>query len=174
VLAGDTDLYEQIVRRYQADVFRIARTLIYDQTAVDDVVQQVFLNAYMHLADVDLGRDLGPWLRTIARNAVREHLRKTSRYTRRLLAYADAFDQFNPRDGSEADSRRHLSHALKRCLEHLPERSAEAVSLRYFEGLSYDDIAAKTGSRPGALRNLLARVRTHLRACIEKDVGQDE
>ena len=174
VLDGEADMYEHIVRRYQPDVFRIVRMLIYDRTAVDDVVQQVFINAYTHLSSFDVERDPGPWFRTIARNAVREYLRKTSRYSRRLLTYADMLEQADESYLDDDDAQRCLMQALRRCLEALPSRSAEAVALRYYEDLSYKDMAAKTGSKPGALRNLLARVRHHLRLCVEKDIGHHE
>jgi len=167
-----TEYYEEIVRRFQRDVLRIVSGMLYDRSATEDLVQQVFVNVFLHLEDYQIGRDLGSWIRTIARNAVREHIRKTSRYDRRLKAYGEilAVRQENEERSAELDQDR--QQALAECMEQLSERALEAVRLRYHEGKSFASIAPQLKSSTGATRNLLARVRAKLRACIKRRMSQ--
>jgi RNA polymerase sigma-70 factor (ECF subfamily) len=173
VRGGRTDYYEEIVGRYQRDVLRIVTATLYDRSQTEDLVQQVFVNAFLHLADFEIGRDFGAWLRTIARNAVREHLRKNARYDRRLKMYGELAMRRWEDDQQARVFDESLHRALQDCLRRLPDKAAEAVRLRYHEGLDFAAIAASMESSAGALRNLLSRVRVRLRECIERGMARD-
>jgi RNA polymerase sigma-70 factor, ECF subfamily len=173
VQAGHIEFYEELIRRYQTNVLQVVSGMLYDRNNTEELAQQVFVNAYLHLDSFDVQRDFGPWLRTIARNAVREHLRNTSRYARRLEAYADILDvRFADNDRAAAHEER-LREQLARCLGKVSERSAALVQMRYQQSQSYDEMAGKLGTSAGALRNQLSRTRAKLRTCIEK-AGGDE
>jgi RNA polymerase sigma-70 factor (ECF subfamily) len=58
--------------------------------------------------------------------------------------------------------------ALQECLERLPGRARELVRLRYFDELSAEEIARRTGANGASLRVMLQRVREQLRECIER------
>lgn len=171
IRGGRSDVYEELVRRYQQDVLRIAGTLLYDRGRTEDLVQEVFVNAYFALPGFEVGMDFGPWIRTIARNAVREELRRRSRYDRRLAVYADMLAA--KLDDPAADRRQGtLAESLRRHVGRLPEREAEAIRLRYDEGRPINQIAAVLGSTPGATRNLLCQARSRLREWIQREVDQ--
>ena len=173
VQAGHVDFYEELVRRYQTSVLQVVSGMLYERNDTEELAQQVFVNAYLHLDSFDVKRDFGPWIRTIARNAVREHLRTTSRYTRRLEAYAVTLDaRFADSDRATAHEER-LREQLARCLGKLSERSATLVQMRYQKSQSYDEIAGQLGTSAGALRNQLSRTRAKLRACIGKAGGAE-
>lgn len=168
VLDGRTEAYEEIVRRYQRDVLRVVSLLLADRATTEDLVQQVFVNAYVALPRFELGRDFGPWLRTIARNAVREELRRRSRYGRRLKTYGEILAA-RLSDPASADLyERTMLDALKQCVQRLRARAAAVIRQRYTEGKSLDEIAAETGSTNSAVRSLLCRVRVKLRECVER------
>jgi RNA polymerase sigma-70 factor (ECF subfamily) len=172
VRTGRTDYFEEIVGRYQRDVLRIVTATLYDRSQTEDLVQQVFVNAFLHLADFQEGRDFGAWLRTIARNAVREHLRKNARYERRLKAYGELLSHRWEDDDRALAFDESLRRALEECLQRLPDKAAQAVRLRYHEGLDFAAMAASMDSSSGALRNLLSRVRSRLRECIERGMAR--
>ena len=172
VRGGRTDYFEEIVDRYQRDVLRIVTATLYDRNQSEDLVQQVFVNAFMHLADFQTGRDFGAWLRTIARNAVREHLRKNARYERRLKVYGELLSHRWEDEDRAQEFDESLRRALEDCLQRLPDKAAQAVRLRYHGGLDYAAMATSMDSSSGALRNLLSRVRVRLRECIERGMAR--
>jgi RNA polymerase sigma-70 factor, ECF subfamily len=172
VRGGNTDYYQEIVNRYQRDVLRIVSFALYDRNQTEDIVQQVFVNAFVHLADVELGRDFGAWLRTIARNAVREHLRNNARYERRLRAYGDLVNQRWEEDERAVEFDESMRQALHDCLQRLSPKAARTIRLRYHEGLDFSTMAARMNTTAGALPNLLSRVRVQLRECIERGLAR--
>ncbi|TVS10275.1 MAG: sigma-70 family RNA polymerase sigma factor [Planctomycetaceae bacterium] len=172
VRAENTDYYQEIVNRYQRDVLRIVSFTLYDRSQTEDLVQQVFVNAFLHLADFELGRDFGAWLRTIARNAVREHLRHNARYERRLKVYAELVSQRWEDDERAVELEESMQQALHECMRRLPHKAARAIRLRYQERLDYSTMAARMNTTAGALRNLVLRVRVQLRECIERGMAR--
>src|SRR5688572_1855499 len=79
VLAGETQTFVQIVRRYEREVWKIVALMLRDHTATENFVQQCFVNAYERLGQYEVGRDFGLWLKAIARNLVRNELRRHTR-----------------------------------------------------------------------------------------------
>lgn len=172
VLDGRTEAYEEIVRRYQRDVLRIVSSLLTDRATTEDLVQQVFVNAYVALPRFELGRDFGPWLRTIARNAVREELRKRACRDRRLKPYGEILAARLSDPASSDLYEKTMLDALKQCVGRLRARAAAAIRHHYTEGKSLDEIAAETGSTNSAVRSLLCRVRVKLRECVERRMAE--
>jgi len=171
VQAGQIELYEELVRRYQTSILQVVSGMLYDRNDTEELAQQVFVNAYLHLDSFDVERDFGPWIRTIARNAVRERLRTNSRYARRLEAYADVLEVRLADNDRAAAHQESLRERLTHCLGKLSERSATLVQMRYQQSQRYDEMADRLGTSAGALRNQLSRTRAKLRACIEQAGG---
>lgn len=171
VRAGRTGEFAELVRRYQSDVMRIVAALLYDRSATDDLVHDVFVHAYRGLETFDAGRDFGPWVRTIARNAVREHLRRAVRYRKRLADYGDVLAAGAGDDLLAGETMERLQRLLDGCLRRMPERSAAAVKLHYLGGLDTAAVAVELGTSPGAIRNLLCRTRVALRHCMERELA---
>jgi RNA polymerase sigma factor (sigma-70 family) len=172
VRAGEVDAYAEVIRSYQHVVWRIASFALQDVGATEDLVQQVFVNAYECLEQYQRGRDFGAWLRTIARNQVRKQLRQSSRDERKLRryhAYLTARFEEDEAHAVEADQREEsLREALQRCREQLSAPATEALSLRYEQAKGFDVIAKALGRTVAATRQLLSRTRLALRQCIEK------
>src|SRR5512144_1667640 len=96
--AGDDSAFEDIVRRYQARVFRLACRLTSD-TDAPDVLQETFLQVYRHLPSFRGESQFGTWLYRVATNAALMHRRSTARRP------TEPLDQYLPRfdgDGTHA------------------------------------------------------------------------
>jgi RNA polymerase sigma-70 factor (ECF subfamily) len=171
VLAGDVEAYAEVVRRYQREVWKVVTAMLHDVKVTEDLVQQAFVNAYLHLSQYQPGSDFAVWVKSIARNLVRQELRSRSRETRRLDIYRKhLLDRF--KDDDTASKREEaLGDALRRCREKLPEHSTEVLDLRYARAMSFEEIAAGLGRTVEATRQLLSRVRLLLRDCIEKKMA---
>src|ERR1041384_2903274 len=89
VLGGEIDAYEEIVRAFQQEVWKVVAAMLFNVEKTEDLVQQTFINAYQHLHRYERGRDFGAWLKEIARNQVRQEIRGSSREQRRLEVYQD-------------------------------------------------------------------------------------
>jgi len=172
ILGGRVDLYEEVIRRYQRDVLNVVGSLLFDRGPVEELVQQVFVNAYFALPQFRRGSDFGRWIRTIARNAAREELRRQSRYDRRLRRYGQMLEARLAENETAAAHEQALIEALQRCVGRLPEREAAAIRLRYSEGKTFEEIAAVLGGTGASIRNLLCRVRAGLRQSVTREMDE--
>lgn len=172
VLAGDTAAFAGLIRLFEADVWRIAATLLRDWTATESLVQQTFLDAYAHLHQYQLGTDFGAWLRTVARNRLRKEFRSASREGQRLAAYREQLaERMRAESRAEDDADEYLA-ALRNCRQQLPDEEAALLKLRYEGGLSFEVIAARRGSTAVAVQRAVSRLRFRLKACIEGQLNQ--
>ncbi len=169
ILGGQAELFEEIVRRWQGEVFRTVSALLYDRASTEELVQQAFVSVYFALSSFRPGMEFGPWVRTIARNAVREELRRQARYERRLKTYREVLEGRLGDDHRAEAQQQATAAALQQCLARLPEREAAAVRMRYQEGKGFDEIGAILGGSNAAMRNLLCRARSRLRECMGRE-----
>jgi RNA polymerase sigma-70 factor (ECF subfamily) len=170
VLGGEIDAYEEIVRGYQQDVWRVVAAMLFNMHKTEDLVHQTFINAYQHLHHYERGRDIGAWLKEIARNQVRQEIRRSTREERRLEFYQHHLLQSY--DEPSAHSRAELlEEVLARCTDKLPSAAAKLVELRYQAALGFGEIAASIGRTVEATRQQLARIRLTLRDCVEKHLA---
>ena len=172
VLAGDTQAFAGLVRMYQETVWRIAAVLLRDRDATENLVQQVFVDAYFHLDQYAPGTDFGAWIRTVARNRLRKELRTAGREDRRLATYRERLAERLRAEavGARDDSDEYVA-ALRGCRKALPPRDAALVRLRYEKGMSFEAIAAQQGQTPEAVQRMISRIRFRLRECVQNKLN---
>jgi RNA polymerase sigma-70 factor (ECF subfamily) len=168
VLAGDTETFATLVRRHESEVWKVAAAMLGDRAATANLVQQTFVNAYERLEQYRPGHDFARWLKGIARNLVREDLRKTEREGRTLAAYRDYVHQLYGDDGRSEQHLRELHRAMTACREALAPAASRALTLRYEEGMSVEEVAGAIARTVAGTRQLLFRARLALRDCVEK------
>jgi RNA polymerase sigma-70 factor (ECF subfamily) len=168
VLGGQAEAYAEIVRLYQRDVWRVAAALLHDAQRTEDLVQQVFVDAYLALGRYVPGRDFGAWIKSIARNLVREDLRTRSRETRRMGVYRDHLEARLRDDAAAERYEDRLAEAHAKCREGMADPAARALDLRYAQSRSFEEIAAELGRSVEAVRQMLFRIRLSLKDCIER------
>ncbi len=162
-----SDDFTTLVINEHAALRAFIRALGVDRDWVDDLAQETFLVAYRELDSFDQQRDFGKWLRGIARNLVRNEVRKVGR--RRRILHENLTDILLTRheDPSHALDGSHVA-ALRECVEQLPGKSRELVSGRYRDSWSAEDLADQLDMTAAAVRQALVRIRRKLRACIEQ------
>src|SRR3954454_21493888 len=79
VLAGDTALYEIIMRRYNQRLYRVARAILHNDVEAEDVMQDAYVRAYQHLDQYSGRSPFGAWLTRIAVNEALARLRSRGR-----------------------------------------------------------------------------------------------
>jgi len=157
--AGHDRAFEAIVERYRRPLDRYLRRLLSEQLA-EDVLQATFVRAWQALGTGTEVRDLRPWLYRIAHNQAVNALRAAgplgAQLPRELAARAAAPDV--AAEHSEA-----VRSAL-RGIDGLPDRQRAALMAVAVDDRRHADVAAELGLTDGALRQLLLRARTALRA----------
>ena len=173
VLAGDTQAFAGLVRLYQETMWRIAAALLRDRDATENLVQQVFVDAYFHLDQYARGTDFGAWIRTVARNRLRKELRTAGREDRRLATYRERLaERIKAEGGAARDDSDAYVAALRGCRQALPPRDAALVRLRYETGLSFEAIAERQGQSAEAVQRMISRIRFRLRECIHHKLNE--
>ena len=147
--------------------------------SVDDLAQETFVIAYKKLAMFEQGTNFGAWLRTIARNLVRNEIRRQSR--RRILAtevaefLLDRADEKATHPAAQVErTEQHKRQvaALRACLQKLPKRSRRIVQQRYFEDLSLGVIAGYENTNANNISQILFRLRSSLFSCLKERLGE--
>lgn len=172
IMSGNVNAYEKIVRTFQKDVWRIVAFGFREIETTEDLVQQVFVKAYFKLDQFRKGKDFGAWLRAIARNLVREELRRRDRYRRRLAVYHESLMARYSDNGRADRYEASLRKALKECCEALAPSAGKALHLRYKEAKGFGEIAQILGRTVAATRQMLGRIRLSLRSCIEERMAE--
>jgi RNA polymerase sigma factor (sigma-70 family) len=160
VRAGNDAAFEAIVARYRRPLLRHCGRMLSDERA-EDVVQQAFVRALAAMRRDERPLDLKPWLYTIAHNAALNALRERSVPSASLEEEVDGVER-----PEQAYERREGLRSVIAAVGALPQNQRDAIVLRELEGRSYDEIARELGVTGGAVRQLLNRARTTLRAGV--------
>lgn len=155
---------EQLYARHHRMVAGLCRALLRDPGEAEDATQQVFLSAHRSLLNGAAPRQTAAWLATIARNECWARIRGRMREPLTSEAADDVAGTDDP--VAEAIRRADLA-ALWRAIRALPKQQREALLLREFGGLRYDELAAALAVSEPAIESLLFRARTRLRAQLQ-------
>lgn len=170
-LKGDPKAFEQLIRRYQALVFRIVYHYLGRRNEVEDVAQEVFLKVYRSLGQYDTSRPFKAWLSRIAVNSCFDELRKSKIRSERLFSelaeeeqagLEDWYGRYRGADGLTESEAEQMWRLLHRQLEQLPEKDRMVFVLRELEGLDYAEIAESMQTSELAIRVRLSRTRKQL------------
>jgi RNA polymerase sigma factor (sigma-70 family) len=159
-LAGDGHerAYEAIVERYRRELLRHAQRLVSEARA-EDVLQHALLAAWAALRRGDEVRDLRPWLHRIVHNMSLNAVRGGRD------EYAELRESMQVGDAPEEEfERRAIVRDTLAALAELPERQREALLRVAVQGRSQEEVAEDFGLTHGAVRQLVHRARTTLRA----------
>jgi len=148
--AGDANAFGQLYARYARMVHGILLARV-PPAEVDDLVQEVFLQAWRRIASLREAGAFGGWLAMITRNRATDYYRRTV-HTAEL-----------PDSQPAPDSRAPEARAVLEAIKALPEAYREPLLLRLVEGLTGPEIAAQTGLTPASVRVNLHRGMKQLR-----------
>lgn len=169
VQKGDKRAFDLLVLKYQYKLQAIVGRFIRDTDEVADVTQEAFIKAYKALPKFRGDSQFYTWLYRIAINTAKNYLVSRSRRpvnTDIDVEDAEQFanndkliDQASPESSMMTDE---LAAIIKNSLNALPEDLRTALTLREFEGMSYEDIAAVMGCPVGTVRSRIFRAREFL------------
>jgi len=156
-IEGSEAAFEEIVRRYRPGLVSFAGRIA-SRDSADDVVQDSMVKAHAALRRGDEPESVRAWLFTIVRNTALNS-RRDQRLHQELDDSYDGVEQ-----PPEALERRHRIRDLLQALASLPAAQRDAIVQRELEGKGHDEIARSLRVSPGAVRQLIFRARSALRA----------
>jgi RNA polymerase sigma-70 factor (ECF subfamily) len=157
--AALADLYD----RYSRSVYSLACRILTDRTEAEDVVQEVFSQAWRQAASYDARRaPVAGWLLMMTRTRAIDRLRARSGRVQTVTALPSLPDPPDLQEGPEALAIGEQEAArVRAALETLTDSQRSAIELAYYEGLSQSDIAER-------LREPLGTVKTRIRTGLLK------
>lgn len=169
--AGDLGAFSALVTRHQGAVRACLTVRLEDAHEAEDLAQEVFVVAYRKLSEFDSCRPVSPWLRGIAFNLLRNHVRKFRPVivgtTEELQSLVEAEVEVHHTNEDEGE----WLSALQHCMERLDGSSKDLVTARYQEQTAIGALCARFGKKHSAITMQLHRVRMQLRLCIERSIG---
>ncbi len=178
VRRGDTAAFASLVEAYQGPVFNLAYRLTGSRPDAEDLTQEAFLKAFASLDGFREDRRFFSWLFTIALNLTRNHLKKNRRGVGEAAGPPDGRSVEDRAADGEAEGaeellvRRSELDRLDAALAVLPLEQREAVVLRYYQGLPFEEVAEIAGVSSGAARMRVQRALESLRKIMSE--SEDE
>lgn len=158
--AGDQVAFAALYDRYAPLVYGIARRILDDPVQAEDVTQSVFTMLWSR-PQAFAGGSFGAWISRVARNAALDVVRSAAVRTREPEMPADLLADD---DLEEEVFSRLQSSAVAAALATLPNEQRDAIEQAYFGGLSYSQVAARSGAPLGTVKS---RIRSGLRRLWE-------
>ncbi len=163
--SGDLHAFEELVRRYQGHVWRLALHLLHDPDLASDATQEAFVRAYRFLPRYRGESRFSTWLFSIARNCALDEGRKASR-RRRISDRAEAEPLAPSRDLGVAIE-------VREALSSLPLDLREPVVMIDMFGISYKEVAAILKAPEGTIKSRVHRARELLVRSLSPRSGED-
>lgn len=173
VLKGDRQAYALLVEEYKTPVYNLAYRMTRSLADAEDIAQEAFLRAFQELSRYDRGRRFYTWLYTICLNIIRNHIKKTSRrqadFRKGNISSGLLETDMGQLESPGADElHKEREEQLAGCLDKLSPGLRELLVLRFYQGLSFEEIAGITGLSQGAVKMRVYRALEKLRKFIQK------
>ena len=170
---GDRDAFRLLFEKHKDRVYSVALYFFGgDEATACDVTQAVFLKLFTRIGQFHGESEFATWLYRLTTNACVDE----SRRRRRFLQFGEGVDVREPRDKpthEDALARAEAAHEVKRAVAALRPKLRVVMLLKYFEELSYEEIAAVVGCSKGTVASrlnrghkILARKLGHLRPAL--------
>jgi RNA polymerase sigma factor (sigma-70 family) len=159
--AGEPEAVRAVYRTYGPTVFAVTHRMLGNRQLAEDATQQTFVQAWKAAARFDAGRELGPWLTTIARRVAIDVYRRESR---RTAAPLDAVAADDPAIVTLPPGVDEVSDAweVRRAIDALPPDEREVVRLQHLEGHTHTEISERLGVPVGTVKSRSHRAHQRL------------
>ena len=175
VVAGERELFELLLRRYNQRIYRSVRAVLRNAEDAEDVMQQAYVNAYRALHQFEGRSSFSTWLTKIALREAAAKNKKTVSLLRVVpeLAEEDTMNDF-PEPGPDPEKRAVTADLMQHVeaeVAALPEAYRSVLLLREVEGLSTEETAACLEISTDVVKTRLHRARTMLRDALYRRAG---
>ena len=174
VRAGERALFEILMRRYNQRLYRTVRAIVRNEGDVEDIMQQTYVNAFLHLHQFEERSQFSTWLTRIALNEAFARLRRARAGHMAL----DAEDEQQHVMAGQPDPERQayaqeLRLLIEQAIDALPEGYRLVFMLREIEGLTTSETSQGLGVRNDVIKTRLHRARAMLQRYVAERLGDD-
>jgi RNA polymerase sigma-70 factor (ECF subfamily) len=163
IVAGETALFEVLMRRHNRQVYRAARAILRDDHEAEDVMQEAYVNAYTHLAQFDRRAKFSTWLTRIAVYEALSRRRRRGRFEAMDATSMETLMPILSAPGPEQQAfGRELGALIESAIDRLGNGYREVFMLRQVEGLTTAETAEALGLSEDAVKTRFSRARSAL------------
>lgn len=164
----DKELFRYLIRRYKKKLYRYINSLVYHAGLdIEDILQEVFIKAFINLHAFDTKKKFSSWLYRIAHNTVIDTFRKKNHHQKEDLEEEKFLGENNYKQHMEQTiDTAFLRKKLTKYLQAIPNTYREVLVLFYFEELSYEEISDVLHVPVQTVGSLLHRGRKMLREIL--------
>lgn len=154
VLKGDRQAYALLVEEYKNPIYNLAYRMTGSSADADDLTQETFIRAYQYLWRYDTSRKFFTWLYTLALNLIKNHLRKRNKYNKSSEELSAHFlADKNPSPEVKLTETQEISD----CLLRLEYEFRVLLIMKFYQGLTFEEIAQITGKSLSAVKMRIYR-----------------
>ena len=168
--AGRVEAFDRLHDALAPDLKAYLTRLSRDPTRADDLLQETFLQIHRSRASHIPGQPVRPWVFAIARRVFLMDRRSATRRTRH--EERSALDRGELFTASNETERLHARHQVESALKQVPPDGRRAFVLHHLFGLSFAEVAAKLGIKPGAAKIRSSRAAHFMRGLLRG--GRDD
>jgi RNA polymerase sigma-70 factor (ECF subfamily) len=181
VRAGESALFEILMRRHNRRVYRVVRAVVREEADVEDVMQQAYINVFTHLHQFEDRSQFSTWLIRIALHEAFGRRRKLQRSESMTRIGSDVDGNrgefMDTLTSPQADPERQayaqeLHRVLEAAVDTLPENYRTVFMLRDIEGLSTSETGEGLGLGEEAVKTRLHRARAMIRRAVTAQIGE--
>jgi RNA polymerase sigma-70 factor (ECF subfamily) len=160
VKEGNREAYGEIVKKYMKSAYYIALGFVHNHQDALDLSQEAFIKAFRNIKRFETEKAFFPWFYKLMKNLCLDFLRKKRRRSEYPLAGIEA----------SGDDSQHseIQEMLWKAIAELPFEQKEVVILRYFQQLSYRELAEMTGKPVGTVMSSLHYAKRKLKEIVAK------
>ena len=167
VLQGDQAAFGYLFDRYREAIYRLFVQRTGDKSDADDLLQETFIKVYMNIDRYSPDYTFGQWVYTIARNTLIDYLRRRSDDVSIDERFLSPVSPGPTPEESVINLQQRTQ--IERYLERLTPRYRRLVVLRFFDGLSYEEIAARLDLPLGTVKTQIHRARGRMCRMIKNE-----
>jgi len=173
--ARDAAAFELLMRRHNQRVYRGVRAVLRDSSEIEDVIQQAYVQAFIHLDQFGGSARWSTWVCRIAINEALARLRQRGRFVSIEAASEEAManlPKVSNNDPERSAAEREFGRMVEHAIDELPDIYRSVLIMREVEGMSTDEAATVLDVEPEVVKTRLHRARAALRAALDARLGE--
>jgi len=156
---GDIESFGELCRRYYAAMVAVGYSVLNDHQLAEDAAQESFARALVRIKSLKEKAKFAPWLAAICRNVAKDMVKaKAKQISAKYISQVHKV-----RNPDENDL------AIRQAIEKLPDFAKELVVLRYYDGLSYEQISSVLGISKATINGRLTRAKRKMADYLRKN-----